>query len=348
MLLSTAVPLSDLTRFCHLAKHGLAAGLSLPDVFRQQADRGPLSLRPICAALTERLERGESLEDALKADGEKLPSLFVTMCSVGEHSGHLPEVFAELGRYFELQWQLRRQFLAAITWPVIEFFAAVGVIALLLLILGMIAPAGTTPLDPIGLGTGVRGAATWLLLVFGILAAVWGGTRLLSRSLRGKATVDRFLLRLPVIGPCLEALALARFCLALRLTLGAGLPVKTAVRRSLDATGNAAYPVRYDDAAAALRRGDDLNTILRACAIFPREFLDIIENAEEGGRTPEVMEKQAQFYQEESTLRLRVLTVLAGVAVFLVVAIIIIVMIFRIFFVAYLGPIQQLQRELKI
>jgi type II secretory pathway component PulF len=337
MLLSTAVPLSDLTRFCHLARHGLAAGLSAVDVFRRQGESGPASLRPTMAAVADRMSRGEGLEDALKAEGAKLPPLFLTMAAVGEQSGHLPEVFAELGRYFELQWQLRRQFLAAITWPLIEFFAAIGVIALMLLILGMI----DAPIDPIGLGTGVRGAATWLLLVFGILAAIWGGTRLLGRSLKGKAVVDRFLLRVPAIGPCLEALALGRFCLALRLTLGAGLPVKTAVKRSLDATGNAAYPARFEEASAALRRGDDLVTILRACSIFPRDFLDIVANAEEGGRTPEVMEKQAEFYQDESTLRLRVLTVVAGVAVFAVVAILIIVAIFRIYFVAYLGPLNQ-------
>jgi type IV pilus assembly protein PilC len=346
MLFSSAVPLSDLTRVCHVARHGLAAGLSLKDVFQQQASRGPTSLRPIFTALSDRLKDGESLEDALKADGEKLPTLFVTMCVVGEHSGHLPEAFAELGRYFDLQLQLRRQFIAAITWPVLEFVAAIGVVALLLLILGMIAPSGTKPLDPIGLGTGPRGAATWLLLVFGILATIYGGYRLMARSLRGKAAVDRFLLRVPVIGPCLESLALARFCLALRLTLGAGLPVKSAVRRSLDATGNAAYPARFEAASTALRRGDDLTTILRSCAIFPPEFLNIVENAEEGGNTPEVMEKQAHFYQEESTLRMRVLTVLAGVAVFGVVAILIIVMIIRIFMVAYIGPMEQLHKEL--
>jgi type IV pilus assembly protein PilC len=241
-----------------------------------------------------------------------------------------------------LQLQLRRQFLASITWPVIEFVMAVGVIALMLLVLGLTG----APFDPIGLGTGPGGAGKWLLVVFGILATGYGGYRILARSLKQKSKVDRFLLRVPAIGPCLEALALARFCLGLRLTLGAGLPVKSAVRLSLDATGNAAYPARYDEAAAALRRGADLTTILRACAIFPGEFLDIVENAEEGGRTPEVMEKQAQFYQDESSLRLRVLTILAGVGVFLVVAILIIVMIFRIFFTAYLGPLEQLHREM--
>jgi type II secretory pathway component PulF len=348
MLLSTAVPLRDLMRFCRLARHGLAAGLSLVDVFRQQADRGPPSMRPIISAVSERLARGDGLEDALKAEGDLLPPLFVTMTAVGEQTGHLPDTFGELEQYYELQWTLRRRFHAEIIWPVFQFVMAVGVIALMLLVLGLIAGAGTTPLDPIGLGTGVRGAATWLLLVFGILAAGWGGFRLLARSVRRKAAVDRFLLRVPVIGPCLEAFALSRFCLGLRLTLGAGLPVKSAVKRSLDATGNAAYPARFDDAAAALRRGDDLTTILKTCAIFPQDFLDMVENAEEGGRTPEVMEKQAEYYQEESSIRLRVLMRFAGFGVWLAVAILLIVMIFRIFITAYLGPLEQMHRELGV
>ena len=341
MLFSTSIPLDALMRFCRLARHGLAAGLSVVDVFRQQAQRGPIPLRPIIDRITDHLERGDSLEDALKAEGDRLPRLFVSMAVVGEQTGHLPEAFGELERYFELQWKLRKQFIADITWPIIEFTGAVGVITLLLLVLGLIAPAGTQPLDPFGLGTGPRGAATFLLLVFGVLATLWGGYRLLTRALKQKAAVDRFLLRIPAIGPCLESLALARFCLAARLTLGAGLAVKPALRRSLEATGNAAYPARFEEAAAVLRRGDDLVTVLRACQIFPAEFLDIVANAEEGGRVPEVLEKQAEFYQEESSHRLKILARLAGFGVWLLVAILLIVAIFRIFMTAYLGPLNQ-------
>ena len=53
------------------------------------------------------------------------------MAVVGEQTGHLPEAFGELERYFELQWKLRKQFIADITWPIIEFTGAVGVITLL-------------------------------------------------------------------------------------------------------------------------------------------------------------------------------------------------------------------------
>ncbi len=344
MLFSTSVPLDALMRFCRVARHSLAAGLSLVDVFRQQARSGPPPMKSMIAAISARLERGDSLEDALKAEGRRLPPLFISMAVVGEQTGHLPEAFGELERYYELQWSLRKQFLADITWPVIEFTAAVGVITLLLLVLGWIAPPGTKPLDPFGLGTGPKGATTFLVLVVGILASVWGGYRLLSRSLRHKAAADRLLLRVPAIGPCLEAITLARFCLAARLTFGAGLPVKAALRRSLEATGNAAYPARFKEAAAVLRRGDDLVTVMRACQIFPPQFLDVVENAEASGQVPEVMEKEARHYQEEAGHRMKVLTKLAGFGVWLFVAILIIIAIFRIVITAYLEPLNQALR----
>ena len=345
MLLSTAVPLRDLTRFCRLARHGLAAGLSLVDVFRQQAERGPPSLRPVIAAVSERLARGDRLEDALKAEGDRLPPLFVTMTAVGEQTGHLPDTFAELERYYDLQWTLRRRFRAEIAWPVFQFVMAVGVIALMLLILGLIAGAGTTPLDPIGLGTGVRGACTWLLLVFGVLATCWGGYRLLARSMHRKAAADRFLLRVPVIGSCLEALRARPLLSGSTADAGAGLPVKAAVKRSLDATGNAAYPARFDEAGRRARRGDDLTTILRALRHLPAGFSRHGRRRRGGWSNAEVMEKQAEYYQEESSLRLRVLMRMAGFGVWAAVAILIIVMIFRIFFIAYLGLLEEMHRE---
>ena len=179
-----------------------------------------------------------------------------------------------------------------------------------------------------------------------MLATLWGGYRLLTRALKQKAAVDRFLLRVPAIGPCLESLALARFCLAARLTLGAGLAVKPALRRSLEATGNAAYPARFEEAAAVLRRGDDLVTVLRACQIFPAEFLDIVATAEEAGRVPEVMEQQARYYQEEAGHRMKILTKLAGFGVWLFVAVLIIIAIFRIAMIAYIGPLNEAMRGL--
>src|SRR3954454_19415710 len=96
MLFSSAFPLDALATFCRMLRHGLGAGLSLVDVFRQQARRGPPSLRPTVERISSRLAQGDSLEEALKAEGQRLPPLFVSLAGVGEATGHLPEVFKEL------------------------------------------------------------------------------------------------------------------------------------------------------------------------------------------------------------------------------------------------------------
>src|SRR5439155_1687141 len=265
-----------------------------------------------------------------------------SMAAVGEQSGHLPDTFRELERYYQLQSTLRKRFLADLTWPAIEFFGAIAVISLLLLVLGLIAPAGQAPLDPLGLGlTGPRGAAIFLITVGTILVGLWIAWRLLARMTAQKAAVDRFLLHVPAIGPCLEALALARFCLAMRLTMGAGLPVKQALRRSLDATGNAAYPARVGEAIEEIKHGEDLAAALRACRVFPQDFLDVVGNAEEAGQVPESMAQQADHYAEEASRRMTILARVAGFAVWAFVAILLVVAIFRIYIVGYLGAIDQ-------
>src|SRR5262245_47155714 len=112
MLISTAIPYDSLVTFCRALRHGLAAGLSLVDVFRQQARKGPLQLRGRAGAVLARLEQGEGLEEALTAEGGRLPPLFHALAAVGEQTGHLPEVFRELEQYYALQSRLRKQFLA--------------------------------------------------------------------------------------------------------------------------------------------------------------------------------------------------------------------------------------------
>src|SRR5262249_53405026 len=151
---------------------------------------------------------------------------------------------SELERYFLREQQLRRSFIARITWPVIQFVLAVLVLSFLIYFFGVMAP--TTPTgqryDPVGLGLfGASGAAIFMGVIFGSIAAVLAAYALASRTVGGKAAVHRFLLGVPALGPCLHALALGRFCLALRLTTEAGMSIGKALRLSLRGTGNSAF-----------------------------------------------------------------------------------------------------------
>ena len=82
------------------------------------------------------LRRGGSLESALDKEKKHFPPIFLAMARVGERTGMLPEVFSELERYFLREQQLRRSFIARITWPVIQFVLAVLVLAFLIYFFG--------------------------------------------------------------------------------------------------------------------------------------------------------------------------------------------------------------------
>jgi type IV pilus assembly protein PilC len=332
MLLSSRLPLSSLIELCRTLRHYLSSGLTLVDAFRQEARRGWGGLREVSTRICACLEQGDSLEKALKQEKKAFPPLFVALVSVGEQTGNLPEVCRELEDYFLLQKRLRGQFLAMIAWPVLQLNMAIWVIAALLFILGFIADMmGSKPIDPIGLGlTGPKGALIWLLLCYGSLAGLFVVYLVATRVLRQKAAVDRFFLKLPVVGGCLRALAMTRFCLALSMTLGTALPLRHVLDLSLRAAGNEAFTAGRDAAQDAVRRGDELTAALSRTRAFTLEFLHVVEVAEESGRLSEEMYRQMEHYREESTRRLQMLTMAVSWLVWLLVAILIIIAIFRI------------------
>ena len=96
MLFSKRLPLSSLITLCHTLRHNLAAGLTLRRVFRQQAEKGPQPVRPIASRISDKLEKGSDLESAVQAEEAYFPPLFISMATIGEESGALPEVFTEL------------------------------------------------------------------------------------------------------------------------------------------------------------------------------------------------------------------------------------------------------------
>jgi type IV pilus assembly protein PilC len=335
MLFAARLPLSSLIELCRVSRHYLGSGLTLLDVFRQQAQRGPARVRPVAQRITAVLEAGDGLQQALKRESAVFPPLFLSLVGVGEQTGMLPEVFGELERYYLRQQKLRQQFLSRIAWPVVQFVLAVFVLAGLIWAMGIVANrsgVGGKPFDPLGLGLfGTSGALIFLSVVWGSLLGVAGLYILLTRSLRQRAAVDRLLLRVPALGPCLRALALGRFCLALRLTTETGMPIARAVRLALRATGNAAYAAASPVAESGVGAGDELTAALARTGLFPEDFQNILAVAEESGRLHEVLRQQAEHYHEESSRRLAVLTSVAGYGVWAFVGLCIIVAIFRIF-----------------
>jgi type II secretory pathway component PulF len=321
MLFSKQLSISSLVSLCHILRHNLDAGLTLRDVFRQQSTRGAPAVRPVAQRIQTSLEQGESLQAALEREKDYFPPMFMAMASVGEHSGHLPEVFKELGSYYTLQQKLVRQIRSQSFLPAIQFIMAILIIAFVIFVLGLIGASNQQkPMAIMGF-SGTSGALLFLAIAFGTIIAVIVGYAILQRSLRHRAPVDYVLLRVPSIGPCLEAMAVSRLALAMQLTLDSGLTITDALRMSLKATGNAAFEAQTPKVIEALKSGETLTEALSQCrSVLPADFLTMVATGEEGGRVPEIMKHQAIYYHEEASRRLHTLATMATWGVWLIYA----------------------------
>lgn len=319
-----------LATWCRAIRHGHGAGLTLVRMFEMQGRSGPVIFRDAARRIATSLESGSSLEDSLAAEGPALPELFVALAAVGERSGRIPVVFGQLEEYYRLQGQLRRQFIAQATRPVIMFIAAVLVIALAIFFLGVLAPAGQEPTAPIGLGlTGTSGAVLFILVIGSIVIGLLLAIKVFTSTVAKQAAFEAWLLRVPAIGPCVEAAALSRFCLALRLTLDSSMSIGKALRLSLKTAGNAAFEADADRIVKRVRKGEELAKTLGSNRVFPVEFIATVSVGEVSGQIPEVMAKQAAYYAEEMERRMKALTKALAWGIYILVGIFIIVAIFR-------------------
>ena len=340
---SRRLSIKDLIDLCRTMRYSLASGLTLRDVMDLLATNGPPRLRPIAAQVSKELKSGWSLQDAITKQSHAFPPLFLALTAVGEESGNLPEVLTELEKYYRVQQKLRREFIDQITWPVVQFSMATLVIAGLIIVLDFVAhinPGTDANTDPLGFGlVGVEGAIKFLLFVWGGVAVILMTVLVVKALFRRRAVVERMLLRIPAFGPCLRAIALTRFCVALHLMLETSLSVRKTLKLALLATDNVAFSSTQGAVEASLSRGETITSALSACRVFPKHFLGIVAVAEESGRLPEVLRNQAEEYDEEARRRLQLVNKIFSYMIWFGILAFLAFAIFRIFQEVYVNAI---------
>jgi type IV pilus assembly protein PilC len=322
----------DLIDLCRALRYSLSGGMMVTDAIGLLAREGTPAVRRATGRLTTDLKAGWSLHEALEKQGNVFPPLFRALTTVGEETGNLPEVMGELEKYYVTQQKLQRDFISDITWPVIQFVAAVLVVAGLILVLGIVGQTTGKKIDPLGVGLiGYDGAITFLSIVGGAVFAAFLLVRF-TMYLSGRVPlIQRLIFRVPILGPCLRALALTRLCIALRLMLDTRMSVLKAIRLAFVATDNAAFRAAAPQVEGAIRRGNTIADSFAQTAVIPGAFRSAVAVAEESGRLPEMCAVQAENYDEQARRRLSTLNKCASVAIWLTVAGFIIAAIFQIF-----------------
>ena len=262
------------------------------------------ALKSVFARVRERVNEGSTLADALVGTG-RFDNLFVSMVRAGEASGALDAVLVRIADYSEDSVRLNNRVLSILTYPLFMLAFAgivVGVMATLVLpqitqlLIDQNIPLPWYTKAVIGFSDLLRGY--WWLLILLIITAVFG-YRAVGRTKRGRETLDRFWLRVPVIGRVIRLLAIARFTRTLGSLLASSVNIVQALNIARHVSNNSVFEAASDMARDAILEGAALAKPLRASGQFPPLVTTMVEVGERSGTLESMLIKIADTYEEQ-------------------------------------------------
>jgi type II secretory pathway component PulF len=344
MNFSPRIRLRELAHLCRRLAVATKAGLEDRRIWRDEAERGRPIRRRVVGKVADALSRGESVGDSLTKTGEFFPPLFRQIVKVGDATGQLDRSYRQLAEHYEDMIAARRSFLTALTWPLIQLGMAVLVVGIVIWVVGALnlKDMDGKPLDMFGLG--ISGSeAIFLYCTFLIVSTikVFLSFYVARHGFRWTRSLQRWTLKIPIVGGALMTLCLARFTWALQLLLDTPMDLRKSLPLALEAAGNDYYWRQSPKVVESIQRGETLHAALAQTEVFPRDLLDAIDVGEKSGMLAETMERQSAEYRERAKAAISVLAQVFGYLVWAAVAALIIVLIFRVFSM-YVGTIEKL------
>ncbi|MDI6693319.1 MAG: type II secretion system F family protein [Anaerosomatales bacterium] len=303
----TSVKTKDITIFARQFATMINAGLSLTKCLSILADQSDSKeLREVIAQVGRDVEAGQSLSEAMAKHPKIFPPIFINMVRAGETGGVLDEVLLRVADHFENDAKLRGRIKSAMTYPV-----AMAALVFLVLVAMMIfvVPTfqkmfadmgGTLPLPTqilVNISEGARGLPGLITLV-----AVIAGTiafRTWKSTASGRLIWDGIKLRMPIVGPLVRKMSLARFTRTFGTLVAAGVPILSALDIVADTAGNEVIAEAVKKVRSAIKEGETIAKPLGENPIFPSMLVQMIAVGEEMGALDAMLTKIADFYDEE-------------------------------------------------
>lgn len=321
-----------LTQFSRKMHTTIKAGVPVSRALEILGRNSRSSDKRIIDGLARDIENGASLTKAIENQGRTFPVLYRHLIMAGEVSGGLEEVFLQLADYYEMVRQMWRRLIAGLIFPVLEYIALIGVLALIRYITLMFVEHADNPGFE-ALKILLTGAGIFVLPI--VLYMV------LTRALGGKRLVHVILNRIPIIGMVMRSLALWRFCWCMHLMTNAGVTVLDAIIWSSQATANGEYAANGPRIAEDLRQGVPMYAALDKTGLFPNDVIEMVHVGEESGESPDMFRRLSIVFQERVTAALAFLSAAFGWLIWMIVAGVIIYYIFT-FARQYMNMLTQL------
>jgi type IV pilus assembly protein PilC len=304
--------LASFTRqFATMINAGLPLVNCLQILARQQDNT---AFTTILTDITQEVEKGGTLADAMGRHGSLFSELYVNMVAAGEQGGILDTILARLAQHLEKAASLRSKIKAAMMYPMIVMIVVVLVVSAMLLFIIPIFQQMFTDL-----GGELPGPTKFvvflsefftkniLFIIIGVIALIvlykaWYKTE------SGQKIVDRIKLNLPIFGILQRKMAIARFTRTLGTLVSSGVAILDGLSITSKTAGNRVVADAIMQARTSISGGENISNPLEASGVFPNMVTQMIAVGEETGGLDDMLLKIADFYEEEVDVAVGALT----------------------------------------
>jgi len=261
-------------------------------------------LQELVMSIRNDISSGTGFASALRKHPKHFDTLYCNLVESGEQAGALEAMLDRIATYLEKTELLKKKVKKAMTYPIAVIVVAIVVTAILLV---KVVPQFETLFQGFGAELPVFTQMVvrlsewmqswWFVVLIGIVGSIFLFKEAKRRSLKFSDIVDKYVLKLPVVGEILDKSAVAKFGRVLSTTFAAGVPLVDALDSVAGATGNAVYRDAIQNIKNDVSSGTQLQASMRQQDVFPVMAVQLTAIGEESGNLDEMLEKVAVHYE---------------------------------------------------
>lgn len=301
------VPLAEKIFFTRNLQVMVASGMSLPralsSLSQQVKNR---RFRIALEKISESIIKGSKLSDTLLNYPDIFSEFYQNMIKVAEEAGNLEEVLGTLAAHLERENEIKSKIKGAMIYPIVVISAMIliGILMLILVVPNLAKTFEELEVElpmttKIVITIGNFLAQKWYLIFMGLIIFLFLFSRFYKLKI-GKKIVSGFLLKIPIFSPLIKKSNSASTARTLSSLLSAGVSLPRAIEITANTLDNIFYKEALMESAEKVKKGEKLSLCLKPYQkIYPLTLIAMIEVGEETGETSTVLEKLAQFYEDE-------------------------------------------------
>jgi type IV pilus assembly protein PilC len=301
------VPLAEKLFFTRNLQVMLGAGVPLARALKILGEQAKnKKFKQILAEIAGQIIKGKNFSDALRGYPDVFSEFFVNMAKVGEETGKLEKILGDLGSQMAKEHNLRSKVKGAMVYPaiIILAMAGIGVLMMVTVVPSLAATFEELEIElpfttQIMIGFADFLSTKWYLV---ILLALGSGLllRIISKTKKGTKTISSLFLKIPVISSIIKKTNTASVARSLSILIDSGVPMVRSLEIISRTMDNFYFKNALTTAAEKVEKGKELSMSLKPeQALFSPLFISMLETGEETGETGKILNKLADFYEEE-------------------------------------------------